>query len=191
MRRRLLLPLLLATVVGGVAPALHAQGTARVADTPEATAAAYAAAIRANDWGRSAHYMHPEALAQFRRLFVPIVDLDTSGQSRQQLFGVASGAELTALSDSALFTRFFTSLVSRAPGLGAALGAAEVQPLGHVTEAPDLAHVVFRMRSTVEGVPVSRVQSMSLRKRGPGWGVLLTADIEGLAAALRRQAGGR
>jgi 2-C-methyl-D-erythritol 4-phosphate cytidylyltransferase len=57
--------------------------------------------------------------------------------------------------------------------------------VGHVLEGNDVAHVVFRMRVAADGVTITKVQAMSLRRLGPTWRVLLSGDFEGLAAQSR------
>jgi hypothetical protein len=73
------------------------------------------------------------------------------------------------------------------PEFQSILGAAETDMLGHVSEGPDLAHVVYRMRLTVEGVAITKLDVMSLRRAGSEWRGLLKGDIEGMAEAIRRQ----
>ena len=167
------------------APA-HAQD--RV-ETPEAVTRQYAAAVRANDWVGTASLMHPDALAHFRRMFIPILAADSSGQLCRRLFDASSSAELAALPDDELFARFFRTLVNDAPELHAMFTAADLVPVGHVLEGSDVAHVVFRMKVAADGVTLTKVQAVSLRRAGRTWRVLLSGDFEGMAAALARRTG--
>ena len=65
----------------------------------------------------------------------------------------------------------------------------DVVPVGHVAEGND-AHVVFRLKVAADdGVTITKVQAMSLRRLGPTWRVLLSGEFEGLAAALARRTG--
>ena len=159
------------------------------AETPEAVTRQYGAAMRANDWIGTAELMHPDALAKFRRMFLPIVDADPSGRLCRRLFDASSSAELAALPDAELFARFFRTLVSGEPELTGMFAGADLVPVGHVLEAGDIAHVVFRMKVAADGVTLTKVQAVSLRRVGPTWRVLLSGDFEGLAAALARRTG--
>jgi hypothetical protein len=159
------------------------------AETPEAVTRQFGAAMRANDWVGTAELMHPDALAHFRGMFMPILAADSTGQLCQRLFDATSTAEVAALPDAELFARFFRTLVSSAPELGGMFAGADLVPVGHVLEGKDVAHVVFRMKVAADGVTITKVQAMSLRRSGSTWRVLLSGDFEGLAAALARRAG--
>jgi hypothetical protein len=158
-------------------------------ETPEAVTRQFGAATRANDWVGTAQLMHPDALARFRSMFLPIVAADSTGQLCQRLFATTSAAEVAALPDPELFARFFRTLVSGAPELNGMFASADLVPVGHVLEGNDVAHVVFRMKVAAEGVTITKVQAMSLRRSGQTWRVLLSGDFEGLAAALARRTG--
>jgi hypothetical protein len=158
-------------------------------ETPEAVTQQFGAAMRANDWVGTAELMHPVALARFRGMFLPIVTADSTGQLCQRLFATTSAAEVAALPDAELFARFFRTLVSGAPELSGMFAGADLAPVGHVLEGNDVAHVVFRMKVAADGVTITKVQAMSLRRSGTTWRVLLSGDFEGLAAALARRTG--
>jgi hypothetical protein len=158
-------------------------------ETPEAVTRQYGAAMRANDWVGTAHLMHPDALAQFRRMFLPILAADSTGHLCRRLFDASSTAELAALPDAELFARFFRTLVSDAPELNSMFAGSDLVPVGHVLEGNDVAHVVFRMKLAADGVTLTKVQAVSLRRAGPTWRVLLSGDFEGLAAAVARRVG--
>jgi hypothetical protein len=169
-------------------PAASAPAQER-AETPEVVAQQFGAAMRANDWVGTAQLMHPDALARFRNMFLPIVTADSTGQLCDRLFATTSVAEVAALPDAELFARFFRTLVSGAPELSGMFAGADLVPVGHVSEGNDVAHVVFRMKVAADGVTITKVQAMSLRRLGPTWRVLLSGDFEGLAAALARRTG--
>jgi hypothetical protein len=158
-------------------------------ETPEAVTRQFGAAMRANDWVGTAQLMHPDALARFRAMFLPIVTADSTGQLCDRLFATTSAAEVAALPDAELFARFFRTLVSGAPELRGMFAGADLVPVGHVLEGSDVAHVVFRMKVAADGVTITKVQAMSLRRFGQTWRVLLSGDFEGLAAALARRTG--
>jgi hypothetical protein len=181
----------LRTLAIGVAALSASSLPARAQDrpeTPEAVTRQFGAAMRANDWVGTAQLMHPDALAHFRGMFLPILRADTSGQLCQRLFATTSSAEIAALPDVELFARFFRTLVSGTPELGGMFAGADMVPVGHVREGDD-AHVVFRMKVAADGVTITKVQAMSLRRSGLTWRVLLSGEFEGLATALARRTG--
>jgi hypothetical protein len=172
------------------APTASSSATPSSGDTPEAVGRQYAQAMRAGDWSKAAGLMHPEALRKLRALMAPIAEADSSGEVARTLFQVQSARELATLSDAELFTRLFAFLMTRSPELKESLGGADMTMIGHVAEGPDVVHVVYRFRMPVRGITVEKIETMSMRRNGESWRVLLTGDIEGLAAALRARAGG-
>lgn len=158
-------------------------------ETPEAVTRQFGAAMRTNDWVGTAQLMHPDALARFRSMFLPILRADTTGRLCERLFATTSSAEIAALPDAEVFARFFRTLVSGTPELGGMFAGADMVPVGHVLEGDDVAHVVFRMKVAADGVTITKVQAMSLRRSGSTWRVLLSGEFEGLATALARRTG--
>jgi hypothetical protein len=181
--------LCLAAIAAAVAAPVSAGTAQERSETPEAVTRQFGAAMRASDWVGTAQLMHPDALARFRGMFLPIVVADSTGQLCQRLFATTSAAEVAALPDAELFARFFRTLVSGAPELSGMFAGADLVPVGHVLEGKDVAHVVFRMKVAADGVTITKVQAMSLRRSGQTWRVLLSGDFEGLAAALARRTG--
>jgi hypothetical protein len=171
-----------------LAPLSKAYAQERI-ESPEAVTIQFGAAMRANDWVGTAQLMHPDALARFRNMFIPILRADSTGHLCERLFATTSSAEVAALPDAELFARFFRTLVSSTPEIGGMFAGADMVPIGHVLEGSDVAHVVFRMKVEADGVTITKLQAMSLRRSGPTWRVLLSGDFEGLAAALTRRIG--
>ncbi len=167
---------------------LGAQASAAPVELPESVATRYGAALRAGDWDGLARLMHPAATAQFRSLFTPLVAADKSGQAVQALFGLSSPAELAKLSDTEMFARFLRNVMAQ-QGLREMMSGSTMQVLGHVSEGPDIAHVVYRIHMSVDSVAIDKTDVLSLRRSGATWGVLLSADLEGMAAALKRRVG--
>lgn len=125
-------------------------------ETPEAVTRQFGAAMRTNDWVGTAQLMHPDALARFRSMFLPILRADTTGRLCERLFATTSSAEIAALPDAEVFARFFRTLVSGTPELGGMFAGADMVPVGHVLEGDDVAHVVFRMKVAADGVKIGR-----------------------------------
>lgn len=184
MLKRIAIVAIALTAVGSARPA-HAQ------QTPEEFAVAYMDATRAADWSRVASFMHPDALKQFKEMFAAIATIDTTGQVLTNLFGVSSAAEFAAASPDSIYTGFMTAMIALSPDLGAALSGSTMQTIGHVEEqATGLTYVVFRMQVPAEGITVSQVDVVPLKKHGGDWKAMLTGDVEGMAAAIKQRLGG-
>lgn len=164
------------------ASTVHAQ--AGPAESPEAVAKQLISTLSAGDFAANAALMHPSALATFRRFVVGLSASDSSGATLEQVFGVSSSAALDTLSDARLYARFFGAMVAAQPEMGAAIRSATYEIVGHVNEAPDLAHVVYRMTMTVDGIAVRKVDVLTLRRYGSTWRAMLTTDLENLISRL-------
>ena len=75
-------------------------------------------------------------------------------------------------------------MIDDMPGLMHALFDRDDEVLGHVTEAGDTAHVVYRTTARISGA-VSEVKVMQLARTTAGWRVAWSDELEVLDAALR------
>jgi hypothetical protein len=147
------------------------------------------AATRAGAWDSVASLMHPDALRSLRGLLTPVLQHPGGDEIRRQLFDVRSIAEADGLSDAAIFSRLTRASMGE-PTLAEAMRNASIDILGIVAEGADTAHVVFRLAMTVDDIPVSRMDVMTLGRYQDTWRGLLKGDVSALAAALRRSLGG-
>jgi hypothetical protein len=157
--------------------------------SPEGAVMSYIEAMKEGDLVRMGKMMHPEALATFRAMMQPVVDLaeKTEGGASEmlQLFdGVTSVAQLRKLDDAKFFTSFYKGMAALQPDLLDALKGSETEVLGHIMEGDDTAHVIYRLSTT--GSSAKQTEVVSLQKTKTGWGVMLTGEFEGLADALRQ-----
>ena len=157
--------------------------------TPEAAARHFYETLRAHDWTAMAAAMHPGALAKFRDTFGVIVTSPRGGEVRGQFFGGASTDSLAKLNDAQFFAEFLNSTMGRDPTLQSVMDSSQIEILGHIDEAPDLAHVVIRMHLSLAGVSVAKPDVVTFERRGNDWLALLRADIEIMGAALRQRFG--
>lgn len=179
--RSLVVAALLALVTPGLATAQRPAPAA----TAEEVTQLYIAALSRGAWDEIAGMMHPEALAEFRLLFAPIMNGERGGEIGPQVFGVADSAAYAAASDSSLFAHFLRASMGADPALASVMRSAKVLVLGHVDEGPDVQHVVSRLTMTAEGLEFSRMDVMSLRRSGNSWRGLLTGDVRLLAQSLQ------
>jgi hypothetical protein len=153
-------------------------------DTPESVAKAYFAATQSADWAKCASLMHHDALASIKRTFAAAINADKTGDSAKTIFKLKSGAEYSQLSEATVFERLMDFITSVEPDMKSALASSTNTILGRVDESPDLAHVVFRSRTKMEGEEVNEVDLLSFKKQDSVWRALLPSDIENMLNSL-------
>jgi hypothetical protein len=156
-------------------------------DTPESVAKAYFAATQSADWAKCASLMHHDALASIKRTFAAAINADKTGDSAKTIFKLKSGAEYSQLSEATVFERLMDFITSVEPDMKSALASSTNTILGRVDESPDLAHVVFRSRTKMEGEEVNEVDLLSFKKQDSVWRALLPSDIENMLNSLAEE----
>lgn len=158
--------------------------------TPEEVAAAAFAHMQAGDWEASAELFDPAELKRFRDMMQTVLDsgakspdASSSGAADPTLeafFGPGVSIEsLRAMSDS----RFMASVMSAMIGK-TGVDLREQRLFGHVAESDDTVHVVARTILSMNGVTVSKVDVVTLRRTAEGWRLALKGEMTGLAEAL-------
>ncbi|MGY0504109.1 hypothetical protein [Luteimonas sp. e5] len=175
---------LLAIVLALGLPVARAQHA--TTDTPESVVAAMNTSMMAGDWNAAAAWFDPQALQDFRAMLAPLIET-TPAEARAALLGtlfdVESADALSGVSDAEFFASFMTGLMRTSGGM---VEAAQI--IGSVAEGDDLRHVVTRSTASAQGVRVSRMDVVSLRRTPQGWRALLKGDMTGLVEALKAQA---
>jgi len=174
------------------ARAPHAQATpaqtgpaqAQTVETPEQVTERFVAAMRAADWNGMASLMHQNALKEMRQLLSGVFEAPNGAQIRQQLLGVTTVQQAQALSDTTVFASLMR-MTTQDADVAELLRSAKVQVLGHVNEGADTVHVVYRMAMTINGIPITKMDVMSLARSPVGWRGLLKGDVTALAAGIR------
>lgn len=165
-------------------PRAQQTAPAPTAETPEQVTDRFIAAMRAADWQGMAALMHQNALKEMRQLLAGVFEAPNAAEIRQQLLGVTTVQQAKAMSDTAVFAALMR-LTTQDADVAALLKSAKVQVLGHVNEGPDTAHVVYRMAMTINGIPITKMDVMSLARSPVGWRGLLKGDVTALAAGIR------
>jgi hypothetical protein len=162
------------------------------AETPEDVARQYFVAMRSEDAAALARVTHPAALAELRDLLAPLFasTLPEADEFRQRLLGVRTVPEARALSDTTVFANFIRALGGQLPIFTEALRSSSMEPVGHVIEGSDTAHVVYRVMIPLEGITLERMAVLSLGRQGETWRALLSGDYSELARVLRETLGG-
>ncbi|MGH7586861.1 MAG: hypothetical protein ACREMH_11480 [Gemmatimonadales bacterium] len=159
------------------------------AGSPEAFGEHYVQALREERWSDAAAMMHPEALAELRAMFAPIVTHPQGGEVSREVFGLAEPGDFAATSDTALFAAFLRTVTGNSPEFMAVMKDAKTTWVGHVDEGADITHVVYRLHLAYEGIAITKLDVMSLKRSGSEWRAVLKGDVRGIAEALRRQVG--
>jgi hypothetical protein len=159
------------------------------AGSPEAFAERYVKALREERWGDAAAMMHPEALAELRAMFAPIVTHPEGGQVGREVFGLSDPAAFASTSDTALFAGLLRTVTGESPEFVAVMKNARATWVGHVDEGADVTHVVYRLHMAYEGIAITKLDVMSLKRSRGEWRAVLKGDVRGIAEALRRQVG--
>ncbi len=161
---------------------------AQEASSPEALAKAASEATKKGDWTAFARLMHPEALAEFKRIFRALVAGEGAGPLRSAFFGVEKLEQVDALDDVYVFERLMTNLAKNVPGMAEAMAGSEMFIVGSLPEGDQLVHVVYHAGAKTEGMIFSKTSVMTFRRHQGEWRALLAGNIEGLAARLGQMA---
>ncbi|KPK80399.1 MAG: hypothetical protein AMS25_09155 [Gemmatimonas sp. SM23_52] len=156
----------------------------RVALPPDSVAAEFQTAIRVSAWRAAARRMHPEALRRIHRRIEQFIEVDTTGQTLEAIFGSISEAEFWALSSSEVFVRVMEAISRDIPGLLHFLVIQEIEMLGTVEEPPELAHVVYRSTLRLSGAE-PEIRVMTLKRSDEGWRVLASQELDVIREAAR------
>jgi hypothetical protein len=156
----------------------------QTSETPEQVTDRFIGAMRAADWQGMASLMHQNALKEMRQLLAGVFEAPNGGPMRQQLLGVNTVQQARALSDTAVFAALMRMTMQGAD-VAELLKTAKVQVLGHVNEGADTVHVVYRLAMTINGIPITKMDVMSLARSPVGWRGLLKGDVSALAAGMR------
>ncbi len=159
--------------------------------TPEGVAERYLAHMYAGEWEEAAKLLDREALARFAAFANSILAQDPSGVLASALFGGQWAAEGGGdLAPEELFAKFLSRGYMAASSAVGPLVIDGLEVLGSVREGDDLAHVVVRSWTVVDGVRASTVEAISLRRGAGGWGVLLSSDVEAMMQIYRSMISG-
>lgn len=154
--------------------------------TPEKVARDYIEALHSSDLEGMTDLMHPDALDQFKQMFREIVALDTAGTIAVSMFGLTDSTEFGQQSPRQLFTSLMRTTLSSIQQTLASGFAYDI--IGSVMDdSSAICYVVYRTRFQEEEFQFTEVSVLPLRKNNDLWGVLLTGDMEGIAAFMAKQ----
>jgi hypothetical protein len=132
--------------------------------------------------------MHPQALDDFKKMMAPFAEAAATKEIAQMFFKVKSKAEYAALSSGEAFKRFMQNVVGAEPIMKEAISSIQAEPLGHVMEGADTAHVVTRTKAGAQGITTTKMAVITMKRDAETWKAMLSGEIDGFARALAMSA---
>ncbi len=159
-----------------------------LATTPEEAVRAYVAQVKAGGLGSAAGHFHPEELAQFRTMMVPVIDEVLKEPDGPSVFGRFAEESDTSkqreLGPEAFMAAFLQSIEALQPAISQALKTFDVEIIGHVKEG-EVSHVVGRFKAKIQGVDFEEMTVMSTRDYQGTAKMVLSGDIRRMAEVFR------
>lgn len=156
-------------------------------NTPEAAAQEYYDALYASDWDRLAKSMHPDALQEVVALMEQLAATNkgTRESMEEDFRSFFSLDTLDRVDPHTVYAAFSQVLMSK-PLLNAMMQGSSVEALGSVKEGDSVAHVVTRMRVTLDdGETYSQtIEVQSMKLHNGQWLALLGDEYESLKSTL-------
>lgn len=170
---------------------------AETPETPEAFMQRYAEAIRTEGVGVTVEFVHPDDVARFHAMLSPLFETLPKAQAdamAKSLFGGKTDAAAVAAMPADRFMRGFLRFVE-AQAMGGAVGKGgitvrEFVLLGSVPEG-EVHHFVTRGTVEAAGITMTRLEVVSVKPDGDGWGMLLSGELDGIAQAIKATVGSR
>ena len=152
---------------------------------PSSPEAVVSKAIDAVNHGRVDEFasaMDPDSLEEFRTAVVATIDtaVERVGEAKllESFPDVKSVKALKALDAPHLFAGVVRRLTAD-PEFKKALAKAKIDVFGHVSEADDTTHVVYRAKMKFGETDIIRLNVATLRKKGDAWKMVIPEDFSG------------
>jgi len=162
-------------------------GEARAAppvDSPEGVVLAFFTAIQKDGPAATVpRFTHPDECARFKAIFMPAIRTDVVKTSTAFLGRKMSLKEIEDMPPVDFMTAYFKAKDIRVDGL-------KFSPpkfLGSVREG-ELLHMVVRTEKTqLNGLPLNRVEIVSLKPLGGSWKMMMSPELEAYSRFLATQ----
>jgi hypothetical protein len=151
----------------------------------------YLEAIRAEGFAAQARFLHPDELARFQQMLIPVYEANEAAGSRVLLnatFGREASLLDARLADAADFMRRFARVMAvRMPDQP--VGFDELEVLGLVEDGPRT-HVLVRLRTGSEETAFESLEVVSLLPDGEAWRVMLSPELEAAVRSMDQRGQG-
>ncbi len=146
---------------------------------PEDVVNSYWFAMRANDWAKCAHLVHPRSLSKIRNransLARALLDLN-GGSNLHAYFGVRTKEEYERLSDIEVFERLMRHMPPPI-NLEEILNATTYEILDTTKERDDLVHILYRVDIKIVGSEGKRLRVVKIERRSELIGVHYNVEL--------------
>lgn len=166
----------LALAVGAATPA---------SNSPEAVVTEYMAVLQKEGMAAVSRYIHPDELKRFKDMLMPWVRKDAS-QKNEVVPGLF-GSDATLASVEAMPPAQFMDGFMRLVGEQLKdVSFGDIEIVGSIREK-DMTHVVTRVAAGYKEVRISKLEVVSTKPLGKEWKLMLSGELEGMAAAISGQ----
>jgi hypothetical protein len=157
--------------------------TALAQGTPEEVARQQFAAIQAEGIGAVVDYLHPDALAEFKGIVLPVFELAGSDEIRSYVFGGPTTLqEIRAMDPSEVMRAFLGSFGEQFEDLQVSFD--EIEIVGVVPEG-ERRHVLARMTVSTPDFTIKEYEVLSLKPFEDTWRLELSSEMQSMASAFR------
>ena len=159
------------------------------AETPEEVETRYIDAIRTSGMKSAPDFIHPDELERFKAMLAPVLGDETAVAKnlRTGFFGPAATSESIRSMPAKDFMRAFMAIAEgQMKGMNITVGRSEI--LGSVKEG-EVVHLVTRNSVGAGPLQLTQLEVVSLKPYQNTWGILLSGKLEGMAQAIKAQAG--
>lgn len=154
-------------------------------DDPATVAQEYFRLMQTEGVASVVKVMHPDALADFKSMILPIVSADDdSGANglRLMLFGEKTAAEVAELPAADFMAGMMTLTMST---LGDSEVSFDKMDVIGVLPEDDVRHVLVRQTITLGDLSQTKLEVLSMAPHEGTWRMLLSGEMQGVADALR------
>jgi hypothetical protein len=158
--------------------------------SPEDVAREHFAALQAEGMGAVAEFMHPDALAEFKGILMPLFEAAERGgnsTAREVIFGGMTLGQLRALDTDEFMRSFIAFMTTQRDDIELSFDKIEI--VGVVQEG-ERRHVLARMTvGANELISLTQFEVLSFVPYEDTWRLELTGELRSLAESLRSALG--
>jgi hypothetical protein len=130
----------------------------------------------------------PEALEEFRSMMVPPLEASSEEFPEEMVSGFFEGIfgdgktieRIREMSDAEFFSSFLSNSLEMASEVGK-VNFKNLDVIGSVPEGDSIRHILTRMYVEIGDMEFEKLEVLSVKKMGDGWGIILSGQVKGLA----------
>ncbi len=160
-----------------------------VVKSEEFLAKLYFAKIQKHEWKEVAKLYDPEALKEFKSMMVSPLEEFSEEAPEEFASGLFEGIfgdektieEIREMSDADFFSNFLSNSIEMASEVGG-VNFKNLDIIGSVPEGDSIRHILARMYFEIGDMEFEKLEALSVKKIGDGWGIILQGQVKGMAA---------